>query len=286
MPIFRRKNDVSIYYEHIDETHQLGEVVVLLGGLTRDHTIWRKLVPMLKENYQLIVLDNRDAGQSSTLNGEYGIADMADDVADLLKHLELQPYHIIGHSMGGFMAIHIAAKHPELVQSLVLCSTTEKQVETAVGYLNARIKSLDSQPSATATTASEYDVRAVMDKIYSAESLKDKEFVEEIVKHETSNPHPQLAASFKRQAIACILHDASALLREILCPTLVVTGEKDKYYTPAVAEHLASQLHDAQVVVIPNVGHIIQIEQPTFFYIILNEFIHRNQKRKILTSKL
>src|SRR3990167_10286850 len=285
MPILRRKNNISICYERIDETHG-AEVVVLTSVLTRDHTILRKLIPMLKQHYQLILLDNRDAGQSSVLNTEYDIADMADDVVDLLKHLAFPSYHIVGHSMGEFMAIHIAAKQPELVKTLALCSTTEKQVQAAIEYLNARIISIDSQPSDTATTASEHDVRAVMDKIYSADSLQDRRFVEEIVRHETSNPHPQSAASFKRQAVACMRHDASALLSQISCPTFVVTGEKDKYYTPDVAQHLASQLQHAQISIVPHAGHIIQIEQPVFFCDTLNKFIHQNKNQENLTCKL
>lgn len=100
MPILNRSSGISIYYEIIDDTNKTGEFCVLLGGLTRDHTVWRKMIPYLRQNYQILVIDNRDAGQSTSLNQEYEIADMAEDVAYLIKKLNISPAHIIGHSMG------------------------------------------------------------------------------------------------------------------------------------------------------------------------------------------
>jgi 3-oxoadipate enol-lactonase len=108
MPIFNTNHDISLYYKIIDHS-QSQEVCILLGGLTRDHTIWRKIVPFLQNEYTIIVLDNRDAGRSTTPNQAYTIEEMAEDTAALIIGLELPPVHIIGHSMGGFIGIHLAA---------------------------------------------------------------------------------------------------------------------------------------------------------------------------------
>ncbi|MFN7096174.1 MAG: alpha/beta fold hydrolase [Gammaproteobacteria bacterium] len=271
MPIFTRQNGISIYYEVTDNIS--GKTCLLLGGLTRDHTIWRKMIPKLSLNYKVIAIDNRDAGQSTTINDKYSIADLAEDIADLLQGLELAPLHVIGHSMGGFMAIHLAAKYPHLVKTLVLCSTSEKQVSAGTEYLKNRIRLIDAQPNDNATTASRDNVIAVMDKLYAAESLLSKQFVEEVIAHETSNKYPQSASSFKRQAQACIEHDASHLLNDIRCPTLIITGEKDKYYTPELAHNLASKFENGKVIIIPNAAHMIQIEQPELVYSAFNDFI-------------
>lgn len=273
MSIFNRSNGISLYYEIIDDTNKTGDICLLLGGLTRDHSIWRKVVPYLRKDYQIMVLDNRDSGQSTSANHEYAISDLAEDVADLIKALNFSPAHIIGHSLGGFMAIHIAAKHPDLVKTLTLCSTAAKQVEAGVQYLRNRIALIDAQPSNEATTANRADIIAVMDKLYALESLLDTSFVEEIITHETSNKYPQSASSFKRQAQACLTHDASTLLDQISCRTLIITGEKDKYYTPELAYDLASKIESSQAVVIPDAAHMIQIEQPEFFCVTLNKFL-------------
>lgn len=274
MPFFRRDNEVSIFYEIIDSSHRSSEVCVLLGGLTRDHSIWRKVIPLLKEKYKILLLDNRDAGQSTSINDQYKIADLADDVAALMLYLGLSNAHVVGHSMGGFMALHIAAKYPNLVKTLVLCSTAQKQVPAGIEYLKSRIRLIDSQPNKEATTASKEDVIAVLDKLYAEESLRSQSFVEEIICHETSNNHPQSASSFRRQAYACINHDATNLVGLINCPTLIITGEKDKYYTPELATELASKFQQSKAVIIPNTAHMVQIEQPEELVMAFNNFVY------------
>ncbi len=273
MPIFNRSNGISIYYELIDETNNTGELCILIGGLTRDTSVWRKMIPLLKNDYQIIVLDNRDAGQSTAVNNAYDITDMAEDVADLMRGLQLSPAHIIGHSMGGFIAIHLAAKYPALVKTLVLCSTAEKQVAEGIEYLKSRIRLIESQPNEKATTASKENIMAVMDKLYAPESLQNSEFVEEIISHETKNKYPQSRLSFKRQAQACVNHDASHLISAIHCPVLIVTGESDKYYTPALASNLAAKFQNSFVQIIVNAAHMIQIEQPEVLSIAIRNFI-------------
>lgn len=173
----------------------------------------------------------------------------------------------------------IAAKYPSFVKTLTLCSTSEKQISAGIEYLKTRIRFIESQPTEKATTASREDIIAVMDKLYAADCLFDKQFVEEIITHETSNQYPQSASSFKRQAHACIAHDASHLLNDIHCPALVIIGEHDKYYTPELAHNLASKLKLGKVKVIPRAAHMIQIEQPELVYSVFNEFIIDTQNK-------
>src|SRR3990167_1503933 len=158
MTVFNRSNGISLYYEIIDDTNGAGDICLLLGGLTRDHSIWRKVVPYLRKHYQVIILDNRDSGQSTATHYGYEISDLAEDVADLIRRIASFPVHIIGHSMGGFMAIHIAAKHPDLVKTVTLCNTAAKQVEAGLQYLRSRIALIEAQPSNEATTANPADI--------------------------------------------------------------------------------------------------------------------------------
>ncbi len=301
MPIFTRKNGVSIKYNIIDKNekfylneerkkHELdlfktdsnktapfsedkNNICLLLGGLTRDHTIWRKIVPELSSKFKLIVLDNRDSGESSSNFLEYDISDMADDISDLINELKIEKLNLIGHSMGGFIAIHVAANNPEIVENLILCSTAEKQVPEAIKYLNNRIELMNKKSDEPLSTANESDILSVMDKIYSPESLKNVDFVNEIIRHETKNPYPQSAESFIRQAKACILHDASKILYKIKSRTLVLTGDYDRYYTAEVSKNLSSKIESSEFYVIKNSGHIIQLEQPKELSKIISNFL-------------
>lgn len=270
MPIFKTNKNISIYYQLINENAQIKQTIVLIGGLTRDHTIWRKEVPLLKNDYQILLIDNRDVGQSTTNGSQYTIPDLAEDIAELIITLDIAPVHIVGHSMGGFIGFYLATNYPKLVKTLVLCSTIDIQPQAATDYLNARIDFINKQPNAT--TASKDNIIAVLDKLYCEHSLKNQAMIDEIINHETNNPHPQTSESFKRQAIACINHDARNLLTKIQCPTLVITGEYDKMYTPEKTKTLASKIANAKSVIIPNAAHMVQIEQPEALAEAIKEF--------------
>ena len=254
MPQLTRKNGISIYYEVIGPV-EATETILLLGGLSRDHTIWRKVVPLLENKYRIILPDNRDAGQSSVATTEYDISQLAEDMSDLIEALKTGPVHVIGHSMGGFMALHLAATYPQFVKSIALCSTAEKQTKTGIAYLTERIRLINEKPSDQASPANREDIVAVMDKIYSPNSLTNTALIEEIIQFETSNPYPQAANSFKRQAIACVKHDAESLLNDIHSPAIIITGEHDRSFPPEIAYALAEKIADSTVTVIPSAGH-------------------------------
>jgi len=281
--MFKRKNGISIYYEIEGILIEPVETIVLIGGLTRDHTIWRKVVPLLKEKYRIIVPDNRDSGRSSSPDANYDIVDLADDLADMLTFINMGPVHVIGHSMGGFMGFYIAAKYPELVKTLTLCSTAEKQTDVGIAYLNTRIQSMMSYPAGKQTTIDRASVVSVMDKIYAPVTLENKAFVEEIINFEVNNPYLQSRHAFVRQANACIRHSAEELLKDIRCPTLVVTGEYDKAYPAELAFMLAKKLHNASTVIIPNAAHMLQLEQPRRLVEALQTFIDANEDNDEIT---
>ena len=272
MPILKRDNGISIYYEERGQK-EAAETLLLLGGLTRDHTIWRKVLPYLEEKYRIILPDNRDAGQSSTAATEYGISELSEDMSDLIQSLRLCPVHVVGHSMGGFMAFHLAAKYPELIKTIILCSTAEKQTEAGISYLRGRMCLINEKSPAEAKPTSRDDIVAVMDKIYSPTSLKNEVFIEEMIDFETSNPYPQRADAFKRQAIACLHHNAEFLLRDIVCPVSIITGKHDRTFPPEVAYTLSTKMRRPTVTIIPDAGHMVQLEQPKLLSDTLEKFI-------------
>lgn len=115
-------NDISLYYELVGPG--VGEAVVFLSGLTGDHNNWTLQVNRLNDRYRCLTLDWRDTGHSGPSPVEtYSIADMAGDVAGLIRGLNLGKSHVVGLSMGGAVAQEVALNYPKLVGSLVLAST-------------------------------------------------------------------------------------------------------------------------------------------------------------------
>src|SRR3954453_9750132 len=105
------------------EVHGDGEPLLCVAGLTCDTLVWIPQVEAFAAAHRTVIFDNRDAGQSSTADDEYEIADMARDALALADHLELDTFHLLGVSMGGMIAQEIATQSPDRVRTLTLAVT-------------------------------------------------------------------------------------------------------------------------------------------------------------------
>ena len=263
---FITANKIKIYYEYLGNTDNEATTIILLGGLSRDHRIWHKVVPEFDSSLRILVMDNRGAGQSDKPDVPYSVEMMADDVIAVIENLKLHNVILVGHSMGSFIAGYVAAKRPDLLQHVILMSCALKQVDRAKTYLKNRINFVNkklamSSDSTQVTTADRDDIKNTMPSIYSPDFLTPAN-QEEILKWETSNPYPQPAHSFIRQAQACIDYDGTYILPTIKIPTTILYGKNEQMYTKEVSGELASVIPGSQIIEIENAAHMIQIEQP------------------------
>src|SRR6188768_4107635 len=103
-----------------------GAPVILIHGLFVDHTSWDLVMPELAETFRVIAPDLPGFGASEKpppSRFPYGIEAFAEAIADLYAGLELGPAAVVGHALGGAVALTLAARHPELVSKLVLIDT-------------------------------------------------------------------------------------------------------------------------------------------------------------------
>jgi pimeloyl-ACP methyl ester carboxylesterase len=101
----------------------VGTPVILIHGLFVDHTSWDRVMPQLAESFRVIAPDLPGFGASEKpppSRFPYGIEAFAEAIADLYAGLELGPAAVVGHALGGAVALTLAARHPELVSKLVL----------------------------------------------------------------------------------------------------------------------------------------------------------------------
>jgi len=103
--------------------HGTGKPLILLHGFPLDHTIWDKIIILLKDTFDIIIPDLRGFGESTTMEDPYTIDDLASDIAGLLDHLNIEKTAIAGHSMGGYVALAFARLYPECVNGLGLVSS-------------------------------------------------------------------------------------------------------------------------------------------------------------------
>lgn len=100
------------------------EVLVLLHGFMENNTIWKRMEGLLLPNFTLVKIDLPGHGKSPILSDKQTMEQMVDAVLETLKKLKIPKYHILGHSMGGYVSLALAEKNPEVLQSLTLFFST------------------------------------------------------------------------------------------------------------------------------------------------------------------
>lgn len=223
-----------------------GPDVILIHGLTstaKDN--WDSAVPILAANYRVITLDVRGHGKSGGPHeaGAYG-KKMIDDVVRLMDHLSIERPHIVGYSMGGSIALHLAIDYPQRVRSLVVGGQGWATVE---------------ELQATAAAA-----QAVRDAGTATVLVPDPELIRSSVR----DRFMQTLAANDPQAMAALLEDYPQLavdageLRETTVPILLVSGTEDPVI-PRI-EKLQLIRPDAAVILIPDETHLSTRSSPQF----------------------
>src|SRR5260370_41390279 len=121
---YARSGALRIGYELCSTRNRGGPRLVLIQGMGFDRTGWNPVLPELRRQFRLVLVDNRGIVCSDQAAGSYDIADMAGDVVAVLDAAGVRRAHVLGASLGGMVAQDLAITHPERVDRLVLACTT------------------------------------------------------------------------------------------------------------------------------------------------------------------
>ncbi len=256
-------NGIELYYE----SHGSGEPVVMIGGLGADTFLWFRQTPELCRYFQVIVFDNRGAGRSDKPEEPYTIPMFAADTAGLIRALGFPRAHVLGASLGGLIAIEFALSYPELLDRLVLASTSfggPHAVPTPQATFAAMISGRSGDP--------ETDIRNNF-KLFTSEGWQagHPEIVDEYVAWRVA--HPQPVAAYQRQAMAAPAYDAEDRVGQIAAPTLILAGEEDRVVPVENARLLAAKIPNARLRTFPGGGHAFNIEMDEAFNAAVTEFL-------------
>ncbi|WP_075791714.1 bifunctional 4-carboxymuconolactone decarboxylase/3-oxoadipate enol-lactonase PcaCD [Massilia putida] len=237
--------------------------VVLSHALGCDLTMWDALANLLAGDCRVIAYDHRGHGSSDAPAGPYGMADLADDAARLLRELDTGPVVWVGLSMGGMVGQELALRHPSLVGALVLAHTTSGYPDAARDVWRQRI-----------VTVREHGIEAIADAVmgrYFHEGFR--------------TAHPATVARFRQRLVTTDAEgyagccaavggvDTTARLPQIAVPTLVLAGELDQGTPVEMAQTLASGIPDARLQVLAEASHLGAIERPAAFAQAVTAFV-------------
>ena len=248
----RRAPGGIAWYEHGPlENGAPGEPVVLIMGLAASSRLWYRLVPWLQPRHRVILLDNRGTGNSPAVRSKLTMADLAGDVLSVLDDAGVESAHVIGASMGGMIAQHVALDHRDRVRSLVLACTTPGGQRgmppwrmLAASALRPLLGSRRTFPLVAPALYAERTRRDHPDRL--------REDLERRMQDNTS------AITLYAQMGAIAGHDSRERLGELEgVETLVVHGLEDHLIPPDRARDLASLIPGARLELIPSCGHIL-----------------------------
>lgn len=244
-----------------------GEVVLFLHGLSDSWLSWREVLERLPRGVRGIALDQRGHGESEQPACCYGMPDLVADAVALLDHVGASRATIVGHSMGGFVAQTLAARHPERVRRLVVIGNGPsvrvppmEEFAAAVGRMG------DTLPTGFAR---EFQVSTIHTPI--APAALDAFVVE------SERLPPRV---WKGLVAGMLADDERGRAARITAPTLIVNGEKDSFWTPVEARTLQQGLRGAELEIFPATGHAVHWERPGAFVRTLSAFIERTRARQ------
>ncbi len=248
-------NDVVLYYE----IYGNGRPLLLICGLGSDCSSWSGVVKELSSYFQTIIFDNRGSGRSSIGYDICTISKMAEDTIALMDFLKIEKAHILGHSMGGYIALELAINYPSRVDKLILASTASVSSKRN----NILFEKMYSQ--LVKEGPSEEWFKRWTFWLFSPETLNNSQFIETFIKNSVKYPYLQTAEGFKSQIDAIKLFDVRDKLGVIKAKTLILEGKDDALITPEESGILAKNLPGNTFRVLDGVAHSIHIENPRLF---------------------
>ena len=235
-------NGIRLAYER----RGTGSPLVLLHGYPLDHHLWDEVVPLLQDTFDLIIPDLRGFGESSTVDSFYTMEDIASDIAALLDHLEIEKTAIVGHSMGGYVALAFAGLYPERITGLGLVST--QVLADAPDRRDGRYKS-----AAEVADKGIASVVAAMTPKFTSDA-RLQEFARESM--ERQQPAAYIGA-LKAMAERV---DSTPLLSSLTVPVVIVHGDADSLIPIDRAREVKAALPNAHLVDIGGAGHMPMME--------------------------
>ena len=258
-----RIDDIQMAYDDVG----MGSAVVLIHGYPFNRSLWNEQVEALSSRYRVVTPDLRGFGESDSSEGPATMNRMAQDVAKLMDHLDIDQAVIGGLSMGGYVALAFCKQFPARVRALVLADT-RAQADTEDAKQTRRQQAEKALAEGMAGIAD-----TMLPKLLTPETVSKRPEVVKRVRDMMLKTKPQGAAS----ALLGMAEreDQTEFISTIRVPTMILVGREDAITPLADSETMQSKISTSHLVVLDNAGHVSNVEQTDQFNFALSAFLNR-----------
>lgn len=255
----------GIHYQDQGDPKKLP--IILIHGMTFDHNMWNPQIKVLKKNYRVIAYDMRGHGSSKVYDGQYTYRMFADDLKDLMDHLDIEQAVLCGLSMGGAVALRTYELYPERVIALVLSDTrSEADSNETKEWRENSIDSIKKNGLKPFTDGFLADT-------FAGESFKTNPEGVEFIRSTVLGTDPLAVCGVLLAQAART--DMTHILQKIEVPTLIMIGENDKFTPISSSRTMKKNIPGSDLKIIGKAGHISNLENTPEFNRHLTEFLEK-----------
>jgi pimeloyl-ACP methyl ester carboxylesterase len=254
-----------------------GDLLLLIHGMAGHADNWNSVIEPLALNHAVIAPDFPGHGHSAPGGGDYSLGSLATGLRDLMLTLGHERATLVGHSLGGGVAMQFTYQFPEMVERLVLVSSGGLGPDVSPILRAAALPGADLFISATASVGAR--VGSLVGQGLGALGFRPNADVAEVARGYASLADPERRKAFLATLHAVVGTDGqrvAALDRLYLAealPLLIVWGDKDPIIPVAHAEETHEALPDSHLEIFEGVGHVPQLEAPGAFIAAVQRFL-------------
>jgi len=255
---YAQANGAKIYYEE----YGAGEPLILIhGGTLTGRANWEAYIPAFSSHFRLIILDSRGHGRTDNPSGELSYRQMADDMAAFCQALALEKPLICGYSDGGQIALELGMRYPQLAKELIVAAASYRFSEAyfeafeALGFERPGEVNLERTQQVWPRLVTL--CQQVHTEVYGPEYWRT------------------LLKQLSRMWLTPLEHTEEDL-KKITVPTLILLGDRDRFFSVEQAVEMYRMIPNAELAVAPNSGHSFGLANPELFANICLDFLLRH----------
>ena len=236
--------DVTLHYE----VSGTGPPLLMIAGMVSDSASWAPVIPLLEPHFTLIRPDNRTTGRTTPVDAPVSVSIYAQDCAALLDHLDIPQAHVLGHSMGGMIALEMMQSVPAKIASLTLAASAPIRLARNLALFNALLAIRQSN------AAPDTWLRAFFPWLFAPAVYDIPGAVDDAASASLAYAHAQTVQGMAHQLQALDGYQPAHLPPEWPVPAQALLAADDMLIPLPLAR---SALSGLPIHIVPNAGHSI-----------------------------